>query len=108
MPSFDIVSEIDQHELTNALDQANREVDTRFDFKGSKANYELAENKITLRAQNEFQIKQMLDILQLKMAKRNIDLKYLVTGEIITSLNDARQILEVKQGIDVQQTLVIE
>lgn len=100
MPSFDIVSEIDQHELTNALDQANREVDTRFDFKGSKANYELAENKITLRAQNEFQIKQMLDILQLKMAKRNIDLKYLVTGEIITSLNDARQILEVKQGID--------
>lgn len=100
MPSFDIVSEINQHELTNAIDQANREVDTRFDFKGSNANYELIEKKITLRAENEFQVKQMLDILQTKIAKRNIDIKCLSIGPLTSSLNEARQVIEIKEGID--------
>ena len=62
MPSFDIVSNSDSHEITNAVDQANREVNTRFDFKGTNANFELADDKITLRAQTEFQLKQMLGI----------------------------------------------
>lgn len=100
MPSFDIVSEVDKHELANAIDQANREVDTRFDFKGSGAQYELTQAEILLKAQNEFQIKQMHEILQTKLAKRGIDVKCLSEGKVETSLNEARQKVVVKQGID--------
>ncbi|HFE32682.1 MAG TPA: DUF520 family protein, partial [Gammaproteobacteria bacterium] len=74
MPSFDVVSEVDMHELGNAVDQANREVDTRFDFKGSDARFELSGAEITLSAENEFQLQQMMDILQKKMVKRGVDI----------------------------------
>ena len=69
MPSFDVVSEIDSHELANAVDQANREVSQRFDFRDTGANFELGDHLITLHAQVDFQLKQMLDILKLKLAK---------------------------------------
>lgn len=105
MPSFDVVSEVDHHELDNALDQANREVGTRFDFKGADAAYSLQDKSIRLEAQNEFQIKQMLDILYTKIAKRKIDLKSLDTqGDI--EIRGKRAILEVAilEGIDAESS----
>jgi uncharacterized protein YajQ (UPF0234 family) len=100
MPSFDIVSEINLHELTNAVDQANREINTRFDFKGSNAVFQLQKLEITLLATNEFQLKQMLDILNLKLTKRNIDVTCLDIKPPQVSLNQAKQSVIVKQGID--------
>lgn len=100
MPSFDIVSEVDQHELSNAVDQANREVGTRFDFKGSNATFELKEFAINLVAQEDFQLKQMLEILQGKFAKRNLDVKCLEINEPVKSLHEARQVINVKNGIE--------
>jgi hypothetical protein len=100
MPSFDIVSEINSHELTNAIDQCNREITTRFDFKGVKASYEHQEDKVLLKAENEFQLKQMLDILKLKCSKRNIDVQCLEEKEVATNLNEARQEVIIKQGIE--------
>ena len=72
MPSFDVVSEIDHHELTNALDQANREIGTRYDFKGSGARIEVVDNQLMMHAQSKFQLQQMLDILRQKLAKRGM------------------------------------
>ncbi len=100
MPSFDIVSEVDMQEARNGVDQANREVDTRFDFKGTNAKYELSEEKITIRGQTEFQLKQMLDILQTKLSKRGITTGSLDLGKIETNLSDARQVVTIKQGIE--------
>ncbi len=100
MPSFDIVSKIDSHELSNAIDQANREVDNRFDFKGTNAKFELNEGKITLIATSEFQLKQMDDILRNKMVKRDVDTLSLHYNEPQTNLSEARQIVDVKEGID--------
>ena len=77
MPSFDIVSKIDKHELTNAVDQANRELGNRFDFKGSDARFEMADPVITQFAPSEFQLKQMLDILRARLIARGIDAKCL-------------------------------
>ena len=73
MPSFDIVSEVDQHELTNAVDQANREIQNRYDFKGTNAKIESSENNLTLQAESDFQLEQMADILRMKMAKREVE-----------------------------------
>ncbi len=100
MPSFDIVSEIDQHELTNAMDQSNREIQNRYDFKGTNAKIELSDNKLTLHAESEFQLEQMADILRMKMAKRDIDIKCLEFGEVEESLKQARQPVLIKEGID--------
>lgn len=100
MPSFDVVSEVDMHELTNAVDQANREITNRFDFKGSDAKYALQENSIVMTAPSDFQVKQMQDILQTKLAKRSIDNKCLEFGEMQTNLSEAKMIVTVKQGID--------
>lgn len=100
MPSFDVVSEIDNHELTNAVDQANREVANRFDFKGTNAKFECSETTVTLTATEEFQLKQMLDILQTKFAKRDIDVRCLDIKDPEKSLHEAKQIIEIKQGID--------
>lgn len=100
MPSFDVVSEIDQHELTNAVDQANREVSQRFDFKGTGARYELRDYTVTLEAQVDFQLKQMLDILSLKVAKRGIDIACLDIKEPEVTLNAARQLVALRHGID--------
>src|SRR3990167_5869103 len=100
MPSFDIVSNIDQHEVTNAVDQANREVSTRFDFKDTNARLELAKDKITIIAPTDFQLKQVDEILKNKFAKRNVDIRSFNYKEISTNLNEARQLIEVKSGID--------
>ncbi len=100
MPSFDIVSEVNLHETTNAVDQANREVSTRFDFKGSGAHYELNDATITLYAETEFQLQQMLDILQPRLAKRGIDLLCLKIDPPQVSGKQARQTVTLRQGID--------
>jgi hypothetical protein len=100
MPSFDVVSEIDMHELNNAVDQTNREVSTRFDFKGTDSRVELSGNVITLIAPTEFQVKQINDILQTKLSKRGIDIKCLEHGKISENLNEARQPVTLRQGID--------
>ncbi|WP_455216717.1 YajQ family cyclic di-GMP-binding protein [Kaarinaea lacus] len=100
MPSFDVVSEVDMHELTNAVDQANREVNTRFDFKGSDAKFEQSDAELTLTAQSEFQLEQMMDILEKKMVKRGVDISSLDAGEPETTNMRARQKVTVRQGID--------
>ncbi|MFA6409504.1 MAG: YajQ family cyclic di-GMP-binding protein [Gammaproteobacteria bacterium] len=100
MPSFDVVSKVDSHELTNAIDQANREVSTRFDFKDSNAKFEYKDNVITLTAPSRFQIDQMLVILHTKLSKRGIDISCLTSGEVEESLHEARQKVTIKQGID--------
>lgn len=100
MPSFDIVSEVDLHEAANAVDQASREVGTRFDFKGTEASYELKEGVITLRAESDFQLQQMRDILHPKLSKRGVDIGCLKidppkgVGKVLT------QTLTLRQGID--------
>mgnify|MGYP001075424869 CR=1 FL=1 len=100
MPSFDVVAEVDLQEVRNAVDQANREIATRFDFKGVKAQFELLGGEVELRAEQEFQLQQMLDILRQKLAKRKVDIACMEIGEATTSLNAARQSVRIKQGID--------
>jgi len=100
MPSFDVVSEVDLQEVRNATDQANREVGTRFDFKGSDAHYSLDEAVVTLHAQSEFQLEQMMDILQKKLVKRSVDIDCLDIAKPETANNRARQAVTIRQGID--------
>ena len=102
MPSFDIVSEINKHEVANAVDQANREVGTRFDFKGTGAKYELAEYVITQQAQADFQLQQMLDILRLKLSKRGIDTLCLEIDEPTLVGQTAKQVITLRQGIETE------
>ena len=100
MPSFDIVSEVDMPEVNNALDQSRREVATRFDFKGVDASFEIKEKEITLTADSEFQLEQMLDILKGKMVKRNADAKSLEIGELQKSGKQVFQVLTIQQGLE--------
>ncbi|MGA9026171.1 MAG: YajQ family cyclic di-GMP-binding protein [Steroidobacteraceae bacterium] len=100
MPSFDVVSEIDTHELTNAVDQALRELGLRFDFKGTDATFELEETTVTMIAPAEFQLKQMLEILKLRIAKRGIDVACLDVKEPLVNLAAAKQLVILKHGID--------
>lgn len=100
MPSFDIVSEIDSHELSNAVDQANREINSRFDFKDSNGKYVLEKEHVLLTASNDFQIKQMQEILISKLAKRNLDVRSLKWEDIEKNLSEARQKATICQGID--------
>lgn len=102
MPSFDIVSEFDSHEVVNAIDQANREVGTRFDFKGTDAKYELKESVVTLTAKADFQLKQMMDILKLKLTKRGIDIVCMKVDEPVITGTTARQIVTLRQGIETE------
>jgi cyclic-di-GMP-binding protein len=100
MPSFDVVSELSAHELANAVDQANRELTQRFDFKDTGAVFELNELTINMKAEADFQLKQMLDILKLRLAKRGIDLAYLDLQDPVVNLATAQQEVVFKQGID--------
>jgi uncharacterized protein YajQ (UPF0234 family) len=102
MPSFDVVSEIDTHELTNAVDQAVRELTQRFDFKNSDASYELDETTVTMSAPAEFQLKQMLEILKLRIAKRGIDIACLDVKDPVVNLAKATQRVVLKHGIDAE------
>lgn len=100
MPSFDVVSEVDLQEVRNAVDQAVRELGTRFDFKGVDAGFELTDERIQLHAQEEFQLGQMLDILRDKFTRRGIDVRALDPGEVEASGKQKRQSFGLKQGID--------
>ena len=100
MPSFDVVSEVDQHELANAIDQAHREISNRFDFKGSSAKVELADGRIQLHADSDFQIQQMHPILYQKLTSRQIDIACLDAGKVETSGKGVKQSVQVRQGID--------
>ena len=102
MPSFDVVSEVDLQEVRNAVDQANREVGTRFDFKGIKANFELADDVIKLTTERDFQLRQMMAILRQKLANRAVDIGSLDLKDTTSSLNAARQEVGLKQGIDTE------
>ena len=100
MPSFDVISEVDKHELTNAVDQANRELSMRFDFKGSQARFELSDGEITQIAPSDFQLKQMHEILRARLIARGIDIRCLEVGDPLINLAGARQQVTVKQGIE--------
>ena len=102
MPSFDIVSEVNQHEVTNAVDQASREVDQRFDFKGTDAKFEQKDTVVTLSAPADFQLKQMLEILKLKLSRRGIDVACLKVDEPVTTGQTARQVVTLRQGVDTE------
>jgi hypothetical protein len=100
MPSFDVVSEIDTHELTNAVDQAVRELAQRFDFKGTDASFELEDTIVTMSAPAAFQLKQMLDILKLRIAKRGIDVACIELKDPVVNLAVAKQQVVLRHGID--------
>lgn len=100
MPSFDVVSDFDSHEASNAVDQAIREVNTRFDFKGTGSKYELEEQVITMTTQSDFQLKQMIDILHQKLAKRDINIACLEEQDAEVTNNGARQQIILRRGID--------
>ncbi|MBI1195808.1 MAG: YajQ family cyclic di-GMP-binding protein [Gammaproteobacteria bacterium] len=99
MPSFDIVSEVDVHEVRNAVDQANREIGTRFDFKGSDSHIDISELKATLVSQSEFQLEQMLDILRNKLVKRSVDTGCMKIEEPQASGKAAKQEVTFRHGL---------
>ena len=100
MPSFDVVSEFDAHEASNAIDQANREVGNRFDFKGTGSKYVLEDQVVTLTSQADFQLQQMMDILRQKLAKRGIDIGCMKEEEVEITGSEARQQVILRKGID--------
>ncbi len=103
MPSFDIVSEVDKQEVRNAVDQVNKEVSTRFDFKGSDARVEQADYVLTVYADTEFQLDQVQDILAQKLAKRGVDVKCLDIGNVEkVSGNKVKRSVTVKTGIETE------
>ncbi|MDT3736189.1 MAG: YajQ family cyclic di-GMP-binding protein [Denitratisoma sp.] len=100
MPSFDIVSEVNQVELRNAVEQSNKEIANRFDFKGSDARIEQGEGTLALFADDEFKLDQVGDVLTAKLAKRNVDVRYLDRGDIEkVSGNKVKQVVTVKEGV---------
>ncbi len=101
MPSFDVVSEASQVEVKNAVDQSNKEITTRFDFKGSDARIEQKERELTAYADSEFQLSQVRDVLTTKMSKRNVDVRFLDLGKIEKIGGDkVKQVIKVKNGIE--------
>ena len=102
MPSFDTVSELDSHELTNAVDQANRELSQRFDFKDTGATFTLKEKELTveMKAPSEFQLRQMLDVLTQRLVKRGIDSRCMEKQDPVSNLAEARQNIVLRHGID--------
>ncbi len=103
MPSFDIVSELNMHEVDNAVDQAKREVTNRFDFKGTKCSFDQDKNVITLVGEADFQLRQLLDILEDKLIKRNVDIACIDLADPEINLSEARQKVTLRQGLDSDQ-----
>jgi len=100
MPSFDIVSQVDQHEVRNAIEQANREIQNRYDFKGSTARIEQAELALTVYADDEFKLGQVLDVLRTRLAKRNVDVRCLEPGGVEKISGDkVKRLVNVKVGV---------
>ncbi len=103
MPSFDIVSEVDKQEVRNAVDQVNKEVNTRFDFKGTDARVEQADYQLTVFADDEFKLEQVLDILRTKLTKRKVDVRCLDKGTIEKiSGNKVKQVVTIKTGLETE------
>jgi cyclic-di-GMP-binding protein len=100
MPSFDVVSAVDSHELTNAVDQAKRELEKRYDFRGTQARFELEGYVVRQFAASEYQLNQLLDILRLRLSARHIDPRCLELGEVETNLAESRRTLTIRQGIE--------
>lgn len=100
MPSFDAVSEIDHHELTNAVDQANREITNRFDLKGSGAKVTHDKTSITISANEEFHVEQVEKVLQTRLVARKLDLGLLSDSESSSNLGSAQKVYTLKEGID--------
>ncbi len=100
MPSFDIVSEVNKHELSNAVDQTNRELDNRFDFRGTDAKVEQSEKTLTMYANSDFQLDQLLDILRMKLVKRGIDVSCLELKDPMGHGKMRKQDVIVREGID--------
>ncbi|NND91039.1 MAG: YajQ family cyclic di-GMP-binding protein [Granulosicoccus sp.] len=100
MPTFDVVSEVDQHELSNAVDHTQREIGNRFDFKGTSARAELADGNIMLYADSDFQIQQIHPVLYQKLTARKIDIACLEAGKVESSGKGVKQLVRVRQGID--------
>lgn len=103
MPSFDVVSELNMHEVSNAVDQAIREVQTRFDLRGTKCRFVQEKNLITIFGESEFHLKQLLDILEQKLIKRGVDILCMEKGKVESNLAESRQILTLRQGLDAMQ-----
>lgn len=102
MPSFDVVSEVNMQEVQNAVNQATREVDTRFDFKGKDATFELEDTNVTMRAPDKFQLGQMYDILTAKLVQRKVNVKCLEREPLQENVANARQVVKVRQGIETE------
>ena len=100
MPSFDVVSQVDQQEVRNAVDQANRELATRFDFKNTNAKFTLAAHELVMRAPNEFQLRQMYDVLTKRLVGRQVDIRCLELDAPQVNLSEARQPITVRQGVE--------
>jgi len=100
MPSFDVVSEVDAQEVRNAVDQAGRELGTRFDFRGVDSGFQFTDERIRMHAEEEFQLSQMYDILCDKLTRRGVDVRALDAGEIEAAGKQKRQSFGLKQGID--------
>jgi cyclic-di-GMP-binding protein len=107
MPSFDVVSELDSHEVTNAVDQANRELQQRFDFKDTGAVFELNGLTVAVKAEVEFQLKQMLEILKLRLTKRGVDIRCIEFKDPVVNLAAATQEVILRQGVDADTARVI-
>lgn len=100
MPSFDIVSEVDMHELTNAVNNANRAITQRYDFKGTQTSVKQSKEEVTLSSESEFQVQQLLDIMHTELVRRKVDIKSLEEGDIKPNGKLMEQKLLVQQGID--------
>ena len=100
MPSFDVVSEVDMHELTNAVDQANKEVTTRYDFKGTGAKFELTNSDVTLIGESKFQLGQMIDIFRIKLSRRGVDVDCMDIQPAEETGLKVKQKVIIKEGLD--------
>ena len=103
MPSFDVVSEADMIEVKNAVEQSQKEIATRFDFKGTGASVEHKENELTVVADSEFQLQQVRDVLTNKLSKRKVDVRFLDVGKIEKIGGDkVKQVIKIKNGIETE------
>jgi len=107
MPAFDIVSEVDKHELTNAVDQANREVSNRFDFRGTDARVEQSDKMLTLHADSDFQLDQLQDILRMRLAKRGIEVSCLEVKDSVGNGKMRKQDIIIREGLDKDTSRII-
>tara|TARA_B100000315_G_C14575007_1_gene587459 strand:+ start:1108 stop:1590 length:483 start_codon:yes stop_codon:yes gene_type:complete len=102
MPSFDVISEVNTQEVTNAINQATRELETRFDFKKTDAKFELEGSTVTMHAPNEFQLKQLFDILTKRLSSRLIDIRCLHLNPPQINVGNAWQVIKIRQGIEAE------